>query len=51
MTSAQQDDEGHTRDGGGAPRLRLRLNHAHAWLYSYSGGRFGGSVGGHGFCC
>ena len=27
--------------------LRVRLNHAHARLYSYSGGRVGGSVGGH----
>ena len=27
--------------------LRARLNHVHAWLYSQSGGRLGGSVGGH----
>ncbi len=26
---------------------RVRLNHAHAWLYSHSAGRLGGSVGGH----
>lgn len=28
-------------------RLRVRANHAHAWLYSHSGGRLGGGVGGH----
>jgi deazaflavin-dependent oxidoreductase (nitroreductase family) len=27
--------------------LRVHLNHAHAWLYSRSGGRLGGTVGGH----
>lgn len=27
--------------------VRVRLNHAHAWLYSHSAGRLGGNVGGH----
>lgn len=27
--------------------FRVRLNHAHAWLYSHSAGRLGGSIGGH----
>jgi deazaflavin-dependent oxidoreductase (nitroreductase family) len=27
--------------------VRVHLNHAHAWLYARSGGRLGGSVGGH----
>ena len=27
--------------------LRVRLNHGHGWLYARSGGRLGGSVGGH----
>jgi deazaflavin-dependent oxidoreductase (nitroreductase family) len=27
--------------------FRVRLNHAHAWLYSHSAGRLGGSVEGH----
>jgi deazaflavin-dependent oxidoreductase (nitroreductase family) len=28
-------------------RGRVRLNHAHGWLYDHSGGRLGGRLGGH----
>lgn len=48
MTSARQMTKGTHATWAGALRgLRVRLNHAHAWLYSCSSGRLGGSVGGH----
>lgn len=48
MASSQGMTKGtHTTGAGVLRGLRVRLNHAHAWLYSHSGGRLGGSVGGH----
>ena len=37
----------HATQAGALSGLRVHLNHAHAWLYWRSGGRLGGSVGGH----
>ena len=37
----------HARRANTLRGLRVRLNHAHAWLYARSGGRLGASVGGH----
>ena len=37
----------HRTSPGALRGLRVRLNHAHGWLYARSGGRLGGSVGGH----
>jgi deazaflavin-dependent oxidoreductase (nitroreductase family) len=37
----------HATWAGALRAVRVHLNHAHAWLYLRSGGRLGGSVGGH----
>lgn len=48
MTTARRRTKGTQATWAGAVHgLRVRLNHAHAWLYAQSGGRLGGSVGGH----